>query len=94
LGNYILINTLRRKIVQTKMSFSIQRKEHETLAFIGKFLGLKEKRPAHKALSILIDKFIQDNHKEIKNYIEYIKKEEKLNKERKQMLEKIHGDNK
>ena len=75
------------------MSFSIKRKEHETLAFIGKFLGLKEKRPAHKALSILIDKFVQDNHKEIKDYIEYIKKEKKLNKERKQMLKKIYGEN-
>tara|TARA_Y100000114_G_scaffold141083_1_gene146539 strand:+ start:366 stop:614 length:249 start_codon:yes stop_codon:yes gene_type:complete len=75
--------------VKDKVSFSIKRKEHETLDFIGKFLGLKQKRPAHKTLTFLIDKFLQDNHKEITNYIEHIKKAEQLSQERKQSLKKI-----
>ena len=59
---------IRRKHMKDRVSFSIERKEHETLDRIGKFLGLKEKRPAHKALIILIDKFIEDNQKEFTEF--------------------------
>jgi len=59
---------IRRKHIKDRVSFSIERKEHETLDHIGKFLGLKEKRPAHKALIILIDKFIEDNQKEFTEF--------------------------
>lgn len=68
--------------------FTIYKQEHLILDLIGKFLGLKPKRPAHSALSILIDKFIQENYEELITFIKIKHLEEELDNKRNELIEK------
>ena len=68
--------------------FTIYKQEHLILDLIGKFLGLKPKRPAHAALSILIDKFIDDNYEELITFIKIKHLEEELDNKRNELIEK------
>ena len=68
--------------------FTIYKQEHIILDLIGKFLGLKQKRPAHAALSTLIDKFIQDNYEELITFIKIKHLEEELDNKRNELIEK------
>lgn len=76
------------KTGRKSVCFTIHKQEHIILDLIGKFLGLKQKRPAHSALSTLIDKFIQDNYEELITFIKIKHLEEELDNKRNELIEK------
>ena len=76
------------KTGRKSVCFTIHKQEHLILDLIGKFLGLKQKRPAHSALSILIDKFIQENYEELITFIKIKHLEEELDNKRNELIEK------